>query len=149
MSQDDAEALVRQLRDFADQPTAAKAEALPFADTVRLGLGDALVKEVPAAELADPAVWVVPVPQTPEWAWLGDPSLNPLRSLADDGAYTTSVGPHPHCAAPPRPAPPEVADHERVSTQPRQPTSCLAWYTVDAFLHDGEISAITMDLWEP
>lgn len=35
------------------------------------------------------------------------------------------------------------------STQPRQPTSCLAWYSVDAFLRDGNISAITMDLWEP
>lgn len=149
MSQEDAEELVRQLRELADQPTAAKVQDLPFADTVQLGLGDALVKEVSAAELADPAAWAVPVPHTPAWAWLGDPSLNPLESLADDGAYTTNIGPHPHCASPPRSAPPEVAEHLRISTQPREPQSCLAWYTVDAFLRDGEIHAITMDLWEP
>ena len=147
MSKDDAETLVRRLRDFARQPTRAKAEELPFAPTVQLGLGETLVKEVNSADLADRSAWAVPT--TTSYRWIGQPSLNVLERLADDEPYVTSIGPHAHCAAPARSAPPEVAGHDHVSTQPAQPESCLSWYSVDLFIEGGEIQAVTLALWEP
>lgn len=142
-----AETLVRQLREFAEQPSESAARQLPFAPTVRLGVGDTLLKQLDAKTLIDPAAWSVPTAQGYEW--LAEPSLNALELLVDDRPYTSELGPHPHCASPPRPAPPAVNAHHRVSTQPAAADSCLSWYTVDLFLRAGEIEAVTLDLWEP
>jgi hypothetical protein len=147
-SQDEAEQIVRELRRFAQEPSASRAEQLPFASRVQLGLGGRLLKTVGSSALADPSAWSVPVPTTPDYAWIGDRSLSALKLLASDGEHTTSVGPHPHCASPPRPAPPGMVDHDRISTQPAA-GGCLSWYSVDVFLRDGEIQAVTLDLWEP
>lgn len=147
ISREEAAQLIEQLRAFAQEPNAAQAEQLPFARTVRLGLGDALVKEVAAAELSDAGSWSVPTTQ--DLRWTGLSSLNVLERLAEDEPYVTTLGSHPHCASPARPAPAAVADHVRVSTQPSEPASCTAWYTVDLFLQDDKIHAVTLDLYEP
>ena len=50
--------------------------------------------------------------------------------------------------APVQAAPDEVAALQRVSTQPvggARPE----WYLVDLFVEDGEVRAVTVDLWEP
>lgn len=147
LSQEEAEQLIEQFRAFAQEPNTSQAEQLPFAPTVRLGLGDSLVKEVDAAELSDSSSWSVPVTQNLRWTGL--PALNVLEPLAEPEPYTTTIGSHPHCASPARPAPTAVTDHVRVSTQPSKPASCTAWYTVDLFLQDDKIHAVTLDLYEP
>jgi len=69
---------------------------------------------------------------------------------AEDGRLRVTQGPHPHCASPPVSPPPQDATLDRVVVQPRAPDSCLAWWTVDAYVDDeGKIRAVTLDLWEP
>jgi hypothetical protein len=37
-----------------------------------------------------------------------------------------------------------------VSVQPAAWSTCIIWWTVDAFVDaNGEIAAVTLDLWEP
>ena len=140
-------ALISGMRELAKDPSAEAVRRLPFAETVRLGLGGTLVKEVDAERLVNRSTWDVAV--TPEFAWQTNPTLSALEHLTDPRAHTAVSGAHPHCAGPPRPAPEPLAGHSRVSSQPSNPESCLSWYTVDLFLSDGMIKAITLDLWEP
>lgn len=141
------QALISRMRELASEPSSDAVRRLPFAETVRLGLGGTLVKEVDAERLADRSTWDVAV--TPEFAWQTNPTLSALDHLTDPRAHTAVSGPHPHCAGPPRPAPEPLSAHSRVSSQPSNPESCLSWYTVDLFLRDGKIEAVTLDLWEP
>lgn len=102
--------------------------------------------EVAADDLRDPAAWDVPT--APGYEWTTGP-FNALTLLTRSDPGRVVVGPHPHCAGAPRPAPPELTTLTRMSTQPLDPESCLSWDTVDAYVADGRIRAITLDLWEP
>ena len=98
---------------------------------------------MPAARLADPQSWTI------ERALL-DGYLGPftaLKFLRAPEPYLTSIGPHMHCAGPPKAPSPEVATLTQLSTQPADISSCMAWYTVDIYLNEGVIEAITLDLF--
>jgi hypothetical protein len=139
-------AVVQALRAYAADPSAANFERVPWADTLSLGVGTELMRTVPAAELQAPEAWAVRPDSGYEWASSGP--FNALDLLDQDEPYQTTVGAHPHCASEPKPAPADVADMRRVSTQPTD-GACPAWYTVDLFMEQGEIHAVTLDLWEP
>jgi hypothetical protein len=139
-------AVVQALRAYAADPSAANFERVPWADNVALGVGTKLIRTVPAAELRAPEAWTVRSDSGYEWASNGP--FNALDLLDEDEPHHTAVGAHPHCASDPKPAPADVTGMRRVSTQPTE-GACPAWYTVDLFMEQGEVHAVTLDLWEP
>lgn len=131
---------------FANHPDREQADALPFAERVRLGLGSQLHVTRSAAELADPDAWAIEVEHFR--AAVGPFSALELARNAPE--TTVSVGEHPHCVSPPTPAPVDVRDLRRVSVQPSASETCLQWWSVDFFMNDNsEIEAVTLDFWEP
>ncbi|HEX2766476.1 MAG TPA: hypothetical protein VHR55_07570 [Candidatus Limnocylindria bacterium] len=139
---------------FAITGDASELSEVPFAEEVALGLADEVLVQRTAEELATPASWTL---EREAFRGYAGP-FSALDTLArwDDLPHETvreiqvSVGEHPHCVARPVPAPAALAGLRRVSLQPVGQTSCLAWWTVDAyFTDDGEIAAVTLDLWEP
>lgn len=148
---------------FALDPRASTLQPLPLSPQgVRIGLGEDLIKELVPDAATDPASWRI----NPARAFRGYvgpfSALQTIRGhaqgeggdsgLRKSGDMTVSVGPHPHCASPPVPAPSGLADARRVSVQPTDDsiTSCLAWFSVDFFLDSNrDIVAVTLDLWEP
>lgn len=133
------------------------AEAVPFSpEGVWLGLADRLLVRRSPEELADPQAWILD-----DEGFRGEGEqgfrgyvgpFSALDLLSEAERVTVSIGPHRHCASPPVPPPEEMADLRRVSVQPRfeEAYSCLDWWTVDLFVTaDGEIAAVTLDLWEP
>lgn len=146
-TEEDARSMAALTR-FARSPGPDAHAEIPFAGEVRLGLADELLVRRSSSELARPEAWVLDVEVFRAYAG----PFSALDVLARPGETTVSVGPHPHCASPPVPPPPEVARLRRVSVQPElgPNDSCLNWWTVDAFVTaDGEIAAVTLDLWEP
>lgn len=140
----EARRLVDQFRAFAAEPSPEALADLPLANEVSLGLGDELVATVQGEELARPEAWALPV----ELYAGGIGPFSALDELQDPRPFHISAGPHPHCASPPRPGPAPFAVAERISIQPDAP-ECLAWYSVDFFLVNGLVAAITLDYWEP
>ncbi len=133
---------------FAARPSDATFADLPLADTVALGLGSEIVKEVRRAVLRSPGAWSLDVADFR--AYVGP--FSALDMLVHADPYQVTVGEHDHCAAPPVPVPDGFEDHVQISLQPRDGTydSCLMWSTVDFFVNEaGEVDAITMDMWEP
>jgi hypothetical protein len=140
------EQLVRTVVDFARAPSARGLAAIPFAEKVKLGLGDRIIAERASAEFAQADAWLLRADIFR--ARYGPFSL--LEFLAKTGPTAISVGPHPHCASPPMPPPPEFASSRRLSVQPTGIDTCLLWWTVDLFVSPaGRIQAITLDLWDP
>jgi hypothetical protein len=140
--------LAHQFVGFAEDPRPATAERVPFADEVHLGLGPRLHSTVPVARIATAESWILEPRQFRGWT----PPFSALATVADAGELDVTIGPHPHCAAPPQPAPRSVARMRRVSVQPAAGSidSCLDWFTVDLFVtRSGEVAAVTLDLWEP
>lgn len=147
---------------FALDPSASTLQGLSLSpEGVRIGLGEDLIKGLAPGEADDPASWRITT-DTAFRGYVGPFSaLETVRShvqgrrdsgLRKSGDITVSAGPHPHCVSPPVPAPSGLRDMSRVSVQPAGDaiTSCLAWFSVDFFLDsDGEIVAVTLDLWEP
>ena len=132
---------------FARAPSDGTWAAVPFATTVDLGLGDSIRTRRSAKDLRNPGTWLVNLDLFR--ARSGMTSALELIA-AEQGALRVTKGPHPHCVSPPVPAPRQVAGLRRVAAQPRDWDSCLAWWTVDAFVNeDGEIEAVTFDLYEP
>jgi heat shock protein HslJ len=117
-----------------------------LSDTVVLGLSDQIIATRTADELADPAAW-----QLDAEAFRGRVGpFSALELLGTAGQGRTLVGRHDHCAAPPAPIPGELQDARQLSFQPTGIDSCIEWWTVDLFLDaDGQVIAITLDLWEP
>ena len=140
-------AIVEALVAFAKSPDRTTSAKLPLRERVRLGLGSRLVKDAPAAELADPSAWTLDVKIFR--AYVGP--FSALELLArHEGALDLTVGSHRHCASAPVAPPPAVASLRRVSVQPREYDSCLKWFTVDLYVTPGgEIAAATLDAWEP
>lgn len=140
--------VAERLKAFAQDPDVETFEETPFAPEVRLGLGPQLVGPPrPARELADPAAWQLD-PDELFRAYAGP--FTALALLADTGNVRVAGGPHRHCASPPMPVPDEIAHLRQISIQPTDFDSCMQWFTVDLFLtDDGQIAAVTLDLWEP
>lgn len=114
-----------------------------------------LLQEVPAGAvvvLATVNIGAGPPPEIPDVTGALRCRLSLEVPTAEARDVVVSVGPHPHCASPPVPAPAEVASLRRVSVQPSPESgdSCLSWWTVDLFLTpEGEVAAVTLDIWEP
>ncbi|MGH2709720.1 MAG: hypothetical protein ACRDH9_00745 [Actinomycetota bacterium] len=148
---------MQQLIRFAESPQPESFAAVPFAESVWLGLSRRLVVNHPREMLADPSSWVLSAPHFR--AYVGPFSALDLLAEMDArfgpdappaGSLEVNVGPHPHCASPPVPPPARLKDLRRVSAQPTDIDSCILWWTVDAFVDvNGTIRAITLDLWEP
>jgi hypothetical protein len=142
------EALADAFVHFAQDPGAGTFAELPLADTVDLGLGPTIVETVAADQLLLPQSWVLEAESFR--ASIGP--FSALDRLRRSTVYDVTVGEHPHCASPPMPAPDGYEDLDRVSIQPRLGlhSSCLMWETVDVFvLPNGDVAAITLDMWEP
>jgi len=138
--------LVRALAEFARTPVAGTLGAVPFADTVRLGLSDRLMTERASPDLVRPDAWVLSA--NPFRGHVGP--FSALELLSRSAPTTISVGPHAHCASPPVPPPTDLVRLRRVSIQPKDIDTCLLWWTVDVFVSPaGRIEAVTLDLWEP
>lgn len=74
------------------------------------------------------------------------------ESLRRSGELHVSVGEHRRCVAPPEPVPDPLKSLRQVSVQPTEEsiTTCLVWFSVDLFVNpDGDIEAVTLDLFEP
>jgi hypothetical protein len=134
------------LVEFARAPGEETWSELPLADRVQLGLGDRLWERRSAAALRDPAEWELDV----ELFRGGVGPFSALDVLADDDALEYRKGSYERCASPPAEPPPHVAKLRRLSIQPDETESCLQWFAVDVFVsEEGEIAAVTLDLWEP
>jgi hypothetical protein len=144
---DTNQAAMEALIAFARAPSNSTWTAVPLADSVGLGLGGTLRARRSARDLREPETWLLSLDLFRARAG----TSSALQLIAsEEGQVRVTHGPHRHCAAPPIPPPPQVADLERVVVQPREPDGCLDWWTVDAFVDDdGKIRAVTLDLWEP
>jgi len=143
-----AETLVDAFVEFAHHPTTSTFSDLPLADIVALGLGPTILKTVDGSDLRWPQVWQVELEYFR--AYVGP--FSAVETLSGWDIYDTTIGEHPHCASPPTPAPDGYEYLDRISVQPRLglQSSCLDWGTVDFFvLPDGNVTAITLDVWEP
>ena len=126
----------------AADPSDETAAALPFAEEVELGLGRD-VATFGRAELGQPSTWIVDREEYQGFAGPFD-----LLSIVAEPVVTT-IGDHPRCAGPPVAAPEGFEDHRRVSIQPETASSCIEWWTIDMFLVDGQVEAVTLDLFGP
>lgn len=148
---------------FAIDTNATTLGQLPLSpDGVGLGLGPALLRELPPSRAHDPTSWRI---DTDTWfrAHVGPFSvLDTVRrhvekddqgsELRTPGAIRMSLGEHPHCVNPSVPPPQGLEGMRRVSLQPTDGaiTSCLDWFSADLFLDsDRNIVAVTLDIWEP
>lgn len=143
---------------LAGHPGDQTAAAVGFADTVGLGLGPTLITNAPRADLAGPPAWRLDPPEGHFRASVGPFSaLDTLaRHLDGSGreaqrAFTVVEGDHPDCFGHSAPAPPSLAGAERIAIQPAEGTtdSCIQWFSVDAFVRDERVVAVTLDLGEP
>ena len=126
---------------------------LPLADRVVLALGSAAHRTVDAAELADPAAWIVDAVFFNAYTGPFD-LLAPLRDAgagAGAGAERElTAGYHRHCASPPIPDPPPLFGQRRLGLQVVTGDSCLQWAAVDLWVDDsGTVVGIGLDLYEP
>lgn len=137
--------------EFASHPDAASVTGPPFADRVALGLGSTVLTTVPRSDLARPATWDLVME-----GYAGrSGALNPLAGIRDltsgGGTTVVSTGVHDHCASPPLPVPDEFTRDLEVVIQPSWDDidSCLEWFSVDLFVRDDRIVAVTLSLFEP
>lgn len=131
---------------FAREPSDATWASVPFADRVQLGLGDRLVKPLPARALRDPAAWTLEV----DGFRAGVGPFSPLEVLADERPLEYGEASYRRCVSPPGRPPRAVSRLRRLNIQPRDVASCLQWFAVDVYVDErGEIRAVTLDLWEP
>lgn len=143
-----AETLVDAFVNFAHDPTDGSFAELPLAENVDLGLGPTIIKTVTADELRQPETWRLDVK---DFRASTGP-FSAFNALGRSDIYDITIGEHAHCASPPVPPPDGYEDLDRVSVQPRQGlrSGCLEWTTVDFFLGpNGDVAAITLDIWEP
>lgn len=148
ISRTPAETLVDAFVDFAHDPTNSTFAGLPLAEEVDLGLGPTIIRTVPASQLRQPEAWQLEV----EYFRASSGPFSAFNALGRSDIYDTTIGDHPHCASPPVPPPDGYEDLDRISVQPHLglQDSCLMWGTVDFFLQsNGDVAAITLDMWEP
>ena len=132
---------------FARQPSDETWASVPFADRVRLGLGERLLRTRSAQELRDAAAWKLDIA-------LFRGGVGPFSALdvlaAHKGPLEHREGSYRRCASPSRAPPRSLSRLRRLSIQPHESASCLRWFAVDVFVDEnGEIRAVTLDRWEP
>ena len=129
---------------FASDPTELTFAEVPFADEVSLGLGETIEGVFARSELTKRATWTIERDEFRAYA-------GPFSVLGLIGhPYDLTVGEHDRCVAEPVPAPTGFENHRRISIQPSDATSCLEWSSIDLFVNgDGEIEAVTLDLYGP
>lgn len=140
---------VEAFRRFAREPSGETAREVRFADSVQLGLGPRVSRELTRTSLSDDSEWVL---ENPDYFRASSGPLAILDVAKSAANVLVLIGAHPHCASAPEAAPPEVHRLRRVSFQPilGPGSSCLEWWTVDLFLDDqGDVAAVTLDFWEP
>ncbi len=119
-----------------------------FAPAVRLTLGSDIAEPTEGIEPGVRSQWSIDAEGFR--AYVGP--FSALELLADAGATTVDLGPHPHCATSPVPPPPSLAGLRRVSIQPEPDSidSCNSWFTVDVYVDaEGFVLAVGLDLYEP
>lgn len=148
------------LADFAALalgPSPEKAASLPFADDVRLGLGPKLLEDVDADDAGEADEWEIDDVQS----WRG--RVPPFSALTEinrwvtaqratddpDSVLTFGAGRHRHCVSPAQPQPKAVRGMRHLWIQPAKAPSCIDWFTVDLYLTQGRINAVTTDMYEP
>ena len=146
-SETDGDDVLDGLVAFARQPSDENWASMPFADRVRLGLGDRLLRTRSAQEVRDPAAWKLDV-------HLFRGGVGPFSALdvlaTHEGPFEYREGSYRRCASPSRAPPRPVSHLRRLSIHPREPASCLQWFAVDVFVDQrGDIQAVTLDHWEP
>ena len=141
---DDVELVSRFLELNSSDPDVASLPLSP--DGVVMGLGNVVVREHTAAELADPANWGF----DSEGFRGRTGTFSALAVLSAATETETIVGTHNHCASPPTPVPEALRGARRLSVQPTGIDSCIEWWTVDVFLDSGgDVVGIVFDTWEP
>ncbi len=135
--------LVAAFLAHAAAPTETTAADLPFAEETAIGLADQILVTLNRSELVDPGRWSLDVAEY-------DGYSGPFSALdiATEPAVVT-VGAHSRCVGPPVSPPAGFDDLRRVSIQPELATSCLEWWTVDFFVDDDVVQAVTLDLFGP
>lgn len=118
---------------------------LPLAATVRLGLHNELEIERTPEQLADVESWIVP---RSEYAGFSGP-FNILDPIRRGRTLNITEGPQPHCAGPPLDPPLGLEDAMLVSGQPKESDSCIDWFSVNLWMQNGEVTAITLELFGP
>lgn len=156
--------LAHRFEAFAIEPTRRAATTVPFAPNIALGLGPDVLRTLNRSELGQRSRWRLNPKSGYFRAVAGPFSAIDLieRHVLEAGApprpggladlFDISIGPHPHCASPPMPAPTGLRRLRRVSLQPNVGTfdGCLSWFTVDLFVDTtGHVNAVTVDVWEP
>ena len=163
MTDEDAQ-VMKDFVAFTLDPTKDAAQRVPLSSRgAVLGLGTDLVRELPRESVTDPSSWIIN-PEQGHYEGIDGPfsALGLIRAHVEGGPKAggsrltgdlqASVGPHPHCVSPPRPAPSGLRSLRRLSLQPADGSTsdCLSWFSVDLFLDKSyEIVAITVDQWGP
>lgn len=129
----------------ASQGDEIAVDELPLAATVQLGLHNSLEIERTPDELADVESWIVP---RSEYAGFSGP-FNVLDPIRRGRTLNITEGPQPHCAGPPLDPPPGLEDAMLVSGQPKQSDSCIDWFSLNVWMQNGEVTAITLELFGP
>lgn len=151
---------MRNFVSFALDPSSESATRLPLTNQVELGLGQNIKSVLKRSDAPLAEAWTISAPSFR--AYSGPFSALELiqrhaeeseaESVGGRGPFQLSVGEHPHCAGLPAPSPRKFKHHRRVSVQPSGSSidSCLSWFSVDLFLDtQGNVAAVTLDLWEP
>lgn len=140
-----AEALHARARDHAELAEDVT-DLSPAPAGVELYLGAQHIRTPTPDELRDPDGWVLPVEL---FAGYSGP-FSALEQLGATERLALAAGAQPHCASPPRPSPPEIADLDRYALTPTEIDSCLQWFVVNLYVDDeGRLQAVQLDLWEP
>lgn len=118
---------------------------LGFAATVSLGVHNVLSVERSLDDLRSADGWTVGVS---EYAGFAGP-FSALETLRTGGPLVIEEGEHPHCAGPPLDPPAGLENATRVHAQPKNVDSCIPWFSVDLWIVDGSIQAVTLELFGP
>lgn len=137
--------------ELAKHPDATTAQGPPFADRVALGLGSTILATAARSELARPATWDLVLEGYAGRSGALSPIAGIRQFVARGGATVVSTGPHDHCASPPLPVADGYGQDLQVVIQPSWDDidSCLEWFSVDLFVREGRIVAVTLSLFEP
>lgn len=149
--EDAAKTRAQALMRFVEAPNRDTLQEVGFAPEVSLGLGDRVLARRLATDLMDSDAWVLHA--GPDGFRGRVRPFSALAVLAGAGETTVSLGPYRDCVNQLElPAPPQLADLARVSIRPSPEamSTCILWWSVDLFISEsGEITGLTLDLWDP
>jgi heat shock protein HslJ len=140
------QAIADAFANLSIEGTTVDVSQLQLADRILIGLGNQLIEERTPAQLSDPAGWML----APEYFRGYTGPFSAVETLRESDVVDVLVGPHDHCASPPRPISEQIDFATHLSLQPTGIDSCLQWFTVDLFLDTADnVIAIILDASEP